>query len=174
MSDDALTDALSKDELELLHRIAAETIEPCDPPAHVRARILDGNAHAAMIASDSDVAVFGRANPHPRAYGTFVRVLGRYVRELKVLTLEDAVRKMTSLPAQRLGLTDRGVLREGSKADLTVFDPNVVRDLATFDQPHQYAEGVALVVVNGEVVFENGAMTGKRPGRVLSGPALAR
>jgi N-acyl-D-aspartate/D-glutamate deacylase len=81
---------------------------------------------------------------------------------------------MTSLPAQRLGLTERGVLREGSKADLTVFDPNVVRDRATFDQPHQYAEGVALVVVNGEVVFENGAMTGKRPGRVLHGPALAR
>ena len=129
---------------------------------------------AAMIASDSDVAVFGRANPHPRAYGTFVRVLGRYVRELKVLTLEDAVRKMTSLPAQRLGLGDRGVLREGMKADLTVFDPNLVRDLATFDQPHQYAEGVSLVVVNGEVVFENGAMTGKRPGRVLYGPALAR
>jgi N-acyl-D-amino-acid deacylase len=126
---------------------------------------------AAMIASDSDVAVFGRANPHPRAYGTFVRVLGRYVRELKVLTLEDAVRKMTSLPAQRLGLGDRGVLREGLKADLTVFDPSLVRDRATFDQPHQYAEGVSLVVVNGEVVFENGAMTGKRPGRVLYGPA---
>jgi len=126
---------------------------------------------AAMIASDSDVAVFGRANPHPRAYGTYVRVLGRYVRELKVLALEDAVRKMTSLPAQRLGLGDRGVLREGLKADLAVFDPNVVRDRATFEQPHQYAEGVTLVVVNGEAVFENGVMTGKRPGRVLYGPA---
>ena len=126
---------------------------------------------AAMIASDSDVAVFDRANPHPRAYGTFVRVLGRYVREQKVLTLEDAVRKMTSLPAQRLGLSDRGVVREGLKADVMLFDPNLVRDRATFEQPHQYAEGVTLVVINGEVVFENGAMTGKRPGRVLYGPA---
>jgi N-acyl-D-aspartate/D-glutamate deacylase len=126
---------------------------------------------AAMIASDGDVAVFGRGNPHPRAYGTFVRVLGRYVRDLQVLTLEDAVRKMTSFPAQRLGLSDRGVLREGLKADLAVFDPSVVRDRATFERPHQYAEGVSLVVVNGEVVFENGAMTGKRPGRVLYGPA---
>ena len=129
---------------------------------------------ATMIASDSDVAVFGRANPHPRAYGTFVRVLGRYVRELKILTLEDAVRKMTSLPAQRLGLSDRGEVREGLKADLVVFDPAIVRDRATFDQPHQYAEGVTLVVVNGEVVFENGAMTGMRPGRVLHGPGKPR
>ena len=129
---------------------------------------------ATMIASDSDVVVFGRANPHPRAYGTFVRVLGRYVRELKILTLEDAVRKMTSLPAQRLGLSGRGEVREGLKADLVVFDPAIVRDRATFDQPHQYAEGVTLVVVNGEVVFENGAMTGMRPGRVLHGPGKPR
>ena len=129
---------------------------------------------ATMIASDSDVAVFGRANPHPRAYGTFVRVLGRYVRELKILTLEDAVRKMTSLPAQRLGLSDRGEVREGLKADLVVFAPAIVGDRATFDQPHQYAEGVTLVVVNGEVVFENGSMTGMRPGRVLHGPGNPR
>src|ERR1700730_1900907 len=126
---------------------------------------------ATMIASDGEVVVFGRANPHPRSYGTWARVLGRYVRELKVVSLEDAVRKMSALPAQRLGLADRGVLREGMKADVAVFDPAVVRDRATFEQPHQYAEGFSLVVINGEVAFENGAMTARRPGRILYGPA---
>jgi dihydroorotase/N-acyl-D-amino-acid deacylase len=126
---------------------------------------------ASMIASDGQVVVFGRANPHPRSYGTFVRVLGRYVRDLKVLTLEDAIRKMTSFPAQRIGLTDRGVLREGMKADLVIIDPKTIRDVATFERPHQYAEGVSMVVINGQVAFENGAMTAARPGRVLFGPA---
>jgi N-acyl-D-amino-acid deacylase len=126
---------------------------------------------ATMIASDGEVVVFGRANPHPRSYGTWARVLGRYVRELKVVSLEDAVRKMSALPAQRLGLADRGVLREGMKADVAVFDPAVVRDRATFEQPHQYAEGFSLVVINGAVAFENGAMTAARPGRILYGPA---
>jgi N-acyl-D-aspartate/D-glutamate deacylase len=98
-------------------------------------------------------------------------VLGRYVRELKVISLEDAVRKMTAYPAQRIGVADRGVLREGMKADIAVFDPGTVRDLATFERPHQYAEGVTQVIVNGEVVFEDGRMTAARPGRVLLGPA---
>lgn len=129
---------------------------------------------ATMVGSDGEVTVFGRGNPHPRSYGTFVRVLGRYVRDLKVLTLEDAVRKMSSFPAQRLGLTDRGVLREGMKADLAVFDPAAVGDRATFEQPHQYATGVSLVVVNGQVVFEHGSMTAARPGRVLRGPSAAQ
>jgi N-acyl-D-aspartate/D-glutamate deacylase len=124
-----------------------------------------------MIASDGEVPRFGRGNPHPRSYGTFARVLGVYVREKRVLTLEDAVRKMTSLPAARLGLPDRGVLRPGMKADIAVFDPDRVRDLATFQAPHQYAEGFLAVIVNGAVVFENGAMTPARPGRVLYGPA---
>jgi dihydroorotase/N-acyl-D-amino-acid deacylase len=124
---------------------------------------------ATMVASDGGVPVFGQGSPHPRNYGTFVRVLGRYVRELKVITLEDAVRKMTSFPAQRLGLSERGVLREGLKADIAVFDPESVRDRATFEQPHQYGEGVSLVVINGQIVFENGAMTAARPGRVLYG-----
>jgi dihydroorotase/N-acyl-D-amino-acid deacylase len=124
---------------------------------------------AAMIASDGQVVVFGRANPHPRSYGTFVRVLGRYVRDLKVLTLEDAIRKMTSFPAQRIGLDDRGVLRAGMKADLVIFDPTTVRDMATFERPHQYAQGVSMVVINGQVAFERGAMTAARPGRVLFG-----
>ena len=92
---------------------------------------------ATMVASDGGVVVFGRASPHPRSYGTFARVLGRYVRDLKVLSLEDAVRKMTSFPAQRIGLGDRGVLRAGLKADIVVFDPATVRDLATFERPHQ-------------------------------------
>jgi len=126
---------------------------------------------ATMIGSDGEVPIFGQANPHPRSYGTFVRVLGRYVRELKTITLEEAVRKMSAFPAARTGLADRGVLREGMKADIAVFDPATVRDLATFEQPHQYAEGVSLVVVNGVVALENGKMTDARPGRVLYGPA---
>jgi N-acyl-D-amino-acid deacylase len=125
---------------------------------------------ATMVASDGEVPLFGRANPHPRSYGTFARVLGLYVREKQVLTLEEAVRKMTSFPAARLGLTDRGLLRPGMKADLAIFDPARVRDTATFEQPHQYAEGFAFVVVNGQVIVEGNEMTASRPGRVLYGP----
>jgi N-acyl-D-aspartate/D-glutamate deacylase len=124
-----------------------------------------------MIASDGEVAVFGRAHPHPRSYGTFSRVLGRYVREQPVLTLEDAVRKMTSFPAARMGLPDRGLLRPGMKADLVVFDPATATDRATFEKPHQYAEGLSLVLVNGAVVLDGDRTTGARPGRVLRGPA---
>src|SRR5206468_6614831 len=124
---------------------------------------------ATMIGSDGEVPIFGTANPHPRSYGTFVRVLGRYVRDLKVITLEDAVRKMSAFPAQRIGLVDRGVLREGMKADIAIFDPATVRDTATFEQPHQYAEGLAFVVVNGQIALEDGKMTAARPGRVLYG-----
>jgi dihydroorotase/N-acyl-D-amino-acid deacylase len=129
---------------------------------------------ASMIASDGTVVPFGRASPHPRSYGTFARVLGRYVRELEVLSLEAAIRKMTSFPAQRIGLTDRGVLRPGMKADLVVFDPDRVRDLATYENPHQYAEGVKTVVINGQIAFEDGTMTSARPGRILRGPGFAR
>jgi N-acyl-D-amino-acid deacylase len=125
---------------------------------------------ATMIGSDGEIPIVGRGQPHPRSYGTFVRVLGVYVREKKIFTLEDAVRKMTSMPAQRLGLADRGILRPGMKADLVVFDPARVRDTATFEKPHQYAEGVSHVIVDGQVVFENGAMTAARPGKVLYGP----
>jgi dihydroorotase/N-acyl-D-amino-acid deacylase len=125
-----------------------------------------------MVASDGEVPIFGRASPHPRSYGTFARVLGRYVRDLGVITLEDAVRKMTALPAWRMGLQDRGLLRVGMKADITVFDPATVRDTATFERPHAYAEGFSFVVVNGQIVYENGAMTSARPGRILYGPSL--
>jgi dihydroorotase/N-acyl-D-amino-acid deacylase len=126
---------------------------------------------ATMIASDGEIPIFGRAHPHPRSYGTFARVLGVYAREHRLLTLESAVQKMSALPAQRLGLADRGVLREGLKADVVVFDPVRVGDTATFERPHAYAEGVAYVLVNGLVVFEGGRMTADRPGRVLFGPA---
>jgi N-acyl-D-amino-acid deacylase len=126
---------------------------------------------ATMIGSDGEVAIFGQNVPHPRSYGTFVRVLGRYVRDLKLLSLESAVQKMSAFPAQRLGLADRGVLKQGLKADLAVFDPARVADTATFEKPHSYAAGVSTVIVNGEVVFEQEAMTPARPGRVLYGPA---
>lgn len=122
---------------------------------------------ATMIASDGEVPLFGKASPHPRSYGTFARVLGRYVRERKVLTLEEAVRKMTSMPAQRVGLRDRGLLLPGLKADLVVFDPATIADKATFEQPHQYAVGVSHVLVNGVFVVEEGKTTGARPGKVL-------
>jgi dihydroorotase/N-acyl-D-amino-acid deacylase len=126
---------------------------------------------ATMIASDGEVAVFGRNVPHPRSYGTFARVLGLYVRDKKLLPLETAVQKMSAFPAQRLGLSDRGVLRAGLKADIAVFDAATVRDTATFEKPHSYAQGVSMVVVNGQVAFEAGKMTEARPGQVLYGPA---
>jgi N-acyl-D-aspartate/D-glutamate deacylase len=123
------------------------------------------------IGSDgSALAVEGplrRGNPHPRSFGTFPRVLGVYVREVKLLRLEDAVRKMTSLNAAKLGLTDRGLLRAGNFADLTLFDPDRVIDRATYEKPFQYAEGIAYVIVNGKVVIDQGKHTGARPGRAL-------
>lgn len=127
---------------------------------------------ATMIASDGGVQVFGEATPHPRSYGAFARVLSFYVRDRNTLSLEIAIQKMTSLPAQRLGIMDRGMLRPGMKADITIFDPQRVRDLATFENPHQYAEGFSYVLVNGEVVFDGKEMTEARPGQVLYGPAF--
>lgn len=123
-----------------------------------------------MIASDAGIPEFGKSAPHPRAYGTNARVLGRYVRELGTITLEDAIRKMTSLPATRFHLSDRGLLRPGYAADIVVFDPAAVGDRATFDQPHAYASGFSYVLVNGVPVIENGRHTGKRPGGILLGP----
>ncbi|MCY4029201.1 MAG: D-aminoacylase [Acidobacteria bacterium] len=125
---------------------------------------------ATAIGSDGGISVFGESVPHPREYGTFARVLGRYVRDRGVLTLEEAVRKMSAATAQRIGLRARGLLREGFFADIAVFDPERVIDRATFEQPHQYAEGVEYVLVNGVVVVDAGEHTGARPGRVLYGP----
>jgi N-acyl-D-amino-acid deacylase len=120
-----------------------------------------------MIASDSGVRRFGEGVPHPRGYGNNARVLSLYVRGLGLIPLEDAVRKMTSLPAQTFSLRDRGLVREGMAADLVVFDDAAVSDPATFDKPHQYAVGFSLVMVNGEVVLDSGRMTGARPGAAL-------
>ncbi len=122
---------------------------------------------ATMIASDGEVPIFGKSSPHPRSYGTFARVLGVYVRDKKLLTLEEAVRKMSSMPAQRVGLSDRGLLRPGMKADIVVFNPALMADKATYEKPHQYAVGVSHVLVNGVLVVDDGTVTGARPGRVL-------
>lgn len=113
---------------------------------------------------------FSDGKPHPRAYGSMTRVLGRYVREEKLLTLEDAIRKMTSQPAQRVGLRDRGLLKPGFFADVVVFDPDSVIDRATFEQPHQYSQGVEHVLVNGKTVWTNGSFGGNFPGKALRGP----
>ena len=122
-----------------------------------------------MIASDSGVRQVDESVPHPRGYGNNARVLGHYVRELKLISLEDAIRKMTSLPAQTFGFRDRGMLREGFAADLVIFDERTIGDRATFDKPHQYATGISYVIVNGELVFAEGAMTSARPGAALRG-----
>ena len=123
-----------------------------------------------MIASDGRLSQPGDGHPHPRAYGTFPRVLGRYVREQRLLSLEQAVHKMTQMPAQRLGLSDRGVLRVGAVADVVVFDAGTVVDQSTFTAPHQYPKGVGTVVVNGVVAVENGTPTGARAGTVVTRP----
>ncbi len=119
------------------------------------------------IGSDGRLTQPGEGHPHPRWYGTFPRVLARYVREQGLLTLEDAVRKMTALPAWRMGLRERGELREGWYADVVVFDPETVLDQATFEDPHQYPEGIPWVIVNGQVAVEDGAFRDVRSGRVL-------
>ena len=125
-----------------------------------------------MIGSDgSSLAVEGAmaaGRPHPRSYGTFPRVLGHYARDERIITLPEAVRKMTGLPADRLGLTDRGVLRAGARADVVAFDAARIIDRATYEEPHRYAAGVSHVLVNGRVVVEGGEHTGALPGRVLS------
>jgi len=120
-----------------------------------------------MIASDGRLTRPGQGIPHPRAYGTFPRVLGVYVREKNVLNLEEAVKKMTSMPADRLSLADRGRLKSGAVADVVVFDATSVSDRGTFQSPHQYPVGIPFVIVNGIVVVDKGAMTSARPGRVL-------
>ena len=116
--------------------------------------------------------ILGQEHPHPRAYGTFPRILRKYVREEKKLSLEDAIRKFSALPAQRMRLTDRGVLKAGMWADVVVFDPATVRDLATFENPNQLSQGMEYVLVNGVAVIDQGKMTGALPGKVLRGPGL--
>jgi N-acyl-D-amino-acid deacylase len=122
----------------------------------------------------SPEGILGQEHPHPRAYGTFPRILRKYVREEKKLSLEDAIRKFSALPAQRMRFTDRGVLKEGMWADIVVFDPATIRDLATFDDPNQLSQGMEYVLVNGTAVIDQGKMTGARPGKVLRGEGYGR
>jgi N-acyl-D-aspartate/D-glutamate deacylase len=119
---------------------------------------------AVMVGSDSSVVT---GHPHPRNYGTFPRILARYVREKRVLGLEEAIRKMTSMPAARCGISDRGILRPGMKADIAVFDPRTVSDRSTFSDPHQYPTGISFVLVNGQTALEDGETTPKTAGRLL-------
>jgi N-acyl-D-aspartate/D-glutamate deacylase len=124
-----------------------------------------------LVGSDgTSLAPYGttsQGKPHPRFYGTFARLLGHYVRELGLLSLPQAIHKMTGGSARALGLVDRGLLRQGYHADLTIFDPQTIAERATYDEPHQYAAGISTVLVNGEVVIDVGEHTGALPGQVL-------
>ena len=125
---------------------------------------------ASDAGSYSPEGVFLKSNPHPRAYGTFARVLGKYVRDEKVITLADAIYRLSGLPAENLRLQRRGELTPGYFADVVVFDPATIQDHATFDKPHQFATGVRHVFVNGVQVLKDGEHTGATPGRVVRGP----
>jgi len=124
--------------------------------------------HLSSIITDSSVtAPIAGGKPHPRAYGTFPKVLGKYVREENLLTIENAIRKMTSLPATKIGLKKKGIIKEGFDADIVIFDPATIADKATYKDPHQYSEGINYVIVNGEIVVDNGKITGLKPGKIL-------
>jgi dihydroorotase/N-acyl-D-amino-acid deacylase len=133
-----------------------------------------------LVSIDTDSGAKAEDGPlsesrsHPRAWGTFARILGKYVRDEKLLSLEEAIRKMTSRPAARVGLHDRGMLRPGMAADITVFDPATIRDVSTFEDPNHYSVGIRHVFVNGRAVVANGAITAERPGRPLRGPGHAQ
>lgn len=128
------------------------------------------------VSFDSDAAslapegVFLKSNPHPRAYGNFARLLGKYVRDEKLISLPEAIRRLTSFPAATLKLQQRGALKAGHFADVVVFDPEKIQDHATFEKPHQYSIGVNHVFVNGVQVLKNGEHTGAKPGRFVRGP----
>ena len=161
--------------LEIVERFPSQTAIFC-----VFHSIAENDLQAFMrhpntaVGSDAWAPAAGDALPHPRAFGTFPRVLGRYARDLGIFTMEEAVRRMTGLPAARLKLNDRGTLREGAWADIVIFDPKTVIDRATFNNPRQYPSGIGLVLVNGVAVIENGAYTGALPGLfVSSGRATA-
>jgi len=172
-----IADMRGKDAIETMFDLLAEESGSVDC---VYFAMSEDDVRAAMVqpwvafncdnAGVSPDGVLGASMCHPRAYGTFPRILGRYVRDEKVLRLEDAVRKMTSLPAQKIGLRDRGLLRPGAYADVAVFDPGKVIDRATFENPHQYSEGIVYVFVNGATVVDQGKITDRLPGRILRGP----
>lgn len=123
-----------------------------------------------MIASDAGIRVLNAGVPHPRGYGTNARVLGRYVREKKVMELEEAIRRMTSLPAQKFQLHDRGLLQPGMAADIVIFDEQKVIDLSSFEKPHAYSIGFEYVIVNGKITVDQQKHNGTRAGKILYGP----
>ena len=127
-----------------------------------------------MIASDSGIREFGAGVPHPRGYGSNARVLAKYVRERKVISLEDAIRRMTSLPAQKFGFKNRGLLREGMAADIIIFDAETVNDQSTYEKPHAYTTGIQYVIVNGKITLNNSKHIGVRNGKILHGPAFTK
>jgi N-acyl-D-amino-acid deacylase len=125
-------------------------------------------------ASQAPEGLFLKSNPHPRAYGNFARVLGKYVRDEKVIPMTEAIRRLSGLPATNLGLDHRGFLKEGMFADVVVFDPQTISDRATYEKPHQYAVGMKHVFVNGVQVLKDGEHTGAKPGRALWGPGKTK
>lgn len=127
-----------------------------------------------MVGADAGIPIPGKGMPHPRGYGSNARILGKYVREEKVIRIEEAIRRMTSLAAQKFQLKDRGLLKEGFAADLVVFDENEIGDRASFENPHQYSVGMKYVIVNGQVEIEAGKDSGNRSGRILYGPAYIK
>ncbi len=120
--------------------------------------------------AEADDGIFGQEKSHPRAWASAPRILGHYVRDEKLMRLEEAVRKMTSLPASRMGLAGRGIVRPGMFAALVAFDPQAVRDVATYTDPLHYSAGIPYVAVNGQLVVDGGKITAARPGRPLYGP----
>jgi N-acyl-D-amino-acid deacylase len=127
-----------------------------------------------MFASDATIREFGAGVPHPRGYGTNARVLAEYVRDQHVISLEEAIRRMTSLPAQKFQLYDRGLLREGYAADIVVFDERKVQDVSTYDRPHAYSTGFKYIIVNGELTVEDEKHLGTRTGHALYGPGILK
>jgi len=126
-----------------------------------------------MHGSDGHITEMNIEVPHPRCYGTFPRVLGVYVREKGILKLEEAIRKMTSMPADRLKIKDVGLISEGKKADIVIFDPETIKDMATYQKPHQYPVGIDYVMIGGEIVVDHGRITGSKPGRIIYGSGLS-
>jgi N-acyl-D-aspartate/D-glutamate deacylase len=138
-----------------------------DVRAALRHPLVSFCTDSGAVATDG---IFSKQRSHPRAWGSAARILGRYVRDEKLLPLEEAIRKMTSLPASRMGLADRGVVRPGMLADIVAFDPARVADRATFERPLAYSDGIPYVAINGRLVVDGGRLTDERPGRVLRGP----
>jgi N-acyl-D-amino-acid deacylase len=159
---DAVADYLVADRGET--RILIRSMTDADVHAITGAPWVTVGSDANALAREG---ITGQGKPHPRSYGTHARVLGPFVRDLRLLTLEAAIGKMTGVAARALGLEDRGRLRAGAWADVAVFDPSRITDTSTYEEPHRYATGVSTVVVNGEVVIDGGDHTGALPGRVL-------